>query len=138
VYNDDSTEFREDAISKGYEDYPFCIVMEAASCSLKRVIDQQFIAGNAWHIIRSIVNQLSTCLQYLHGNGVVHGDLKPLNVLQTQFQVKLIDFDASVRVGEIIGKKYSSCYIPPEMVTVVRDPTRNEVGVIVETWIPGK
>ena len=68
--------FREDSIAKGYEEYPFCVVMEAGSQSLKRLIDHERIAGNDWDIIRSITRSLAAGLQHLHGKSVVHGDLK--------------------------------------------------------------
>jgi hypothetical protein len=37
--------FRQDAIAKGFQAYPFCLVMEAGDDTLKRIIDDQHIAG---------------------------------------------------------------------------------------------
>ena len=34
-----------DAITKGFQAYPFCLVMEAADDTLKRIINDQHIAG---------------------------------------------------------------------------------------------
>ena len=38
--------FRLDAINKGFQAYPFCLVMEAGDDTLKRLINDQHIAGN--------------------------------------------------------------------------------------------
>ena len=38
--------FRLDAISKGFQAYPYCLVMEAGDDTLKRIIGDQHIAGS--------------------------------------------------------------------------------------------
>ena len=38
--------FRLDAIAKGFQAYPYCLVMEAGDDTLKRIIGDQHIAGN--------------------------------------------------------------------------------------------
>lgn len=44
-------------------------------------------------LLTSVVRQLTEGLSYLHANGVVHGDLKPSNVLlSSDGQVKILDF----------------------------------------------
>ena len=74
--SDDNVAFRLDATSKGFEEYPYCVVMEAASFNLKHVIDQQLIAANDWEQIKQISRQLAQCLDHLHSKGVIHGDFK--------------------------------------------------------------
>jgi len=68
--------FFHDAATKGYVEYPYCIVMEAATCNLKHVIDQQLIVANDWEQIKQMSRQLAQCLEHLHERGVIHGDLK--------------------------------------------------------------
>jgi len=68
--------FFHDAESKGYEEYHYCVVMEAATCNLKQVIDQQLIAANDWDQIVQISKKITACLKHLHSRGVIHGDLK--------------------------------------------------------------
>lgn len=68
--------FRIDSITKGFQSYPFCLVMEAGDMTLKRVIDNQHIAGANWDEIRNIARQTSTCLSHIHSRGLIHGDLK--------------------------------------------------------------
>ena len=80
-YNGDAQDeanvkFRKDAILKGYEEYPYCVVMEAGTMSLKRLIDNQNVAGKDWDAIRSCTKQVSKALHHLHERGVIHGDLK--------------------------------------------------------------
>ena len=72
----DDVAFFHDAESKGYEEYHYCVVMEAATCNLKQVIDQQLIAANDWVQLKQLSLQLTQCLAHLHDKGVVHGDLK--------------------------------------------------------------
>jgi serine/threonine protein kinase len=109
--------FRHDAESKGFTLYPFCVVMEAADQNLKSFIDRQNICGKEWDVIRSITKQTATALEYIHSKGFVHGDIKPTNIMMTGQKLLLIDFDASASIDsyEYIGAKYSSAYIPPEL-----------------------
>jgi serine/threonine protein kinase len=117
---EDDVAFRASAVKKGYLDYKFCVVMDVADNNLQRVILQQHIAGHDWDMIKLITKSLCGCLQHLHARNVVHGDLKPLNVVMVNNSVRLIDFDASSRFsdegdGQFAGAKYSSAYIPPEL-----------------------
>eukprot|EP00607_Mallomonas_marina_P006753 CAMPEP_0182439818 /NCGR_PEP_ID=MMETSP1167-20130531/86670_1 /TAXON_ID=2988 /ORGANISM="Mallomonas Sp, Strain CCMP3275" /LENGTH=1314 /DNA_ID=CAMNT_0024633607 /DNA_START=1523 /DNA_END=5467 /DNA_ORIENTATION=- len=110
-------EFREDAIRKGFSEYSYCVVMEAANQNLKRIIDHENIVGSEWNTIRDMTKNLAGSLDHIHGKGIIHGDLKPLNVLMVGMVLKLTDLDAAASFikGELVGTKYSSGYIPPEM-----------------------
>jgi len=68
--------FRKDAILKGYEEYPYCVVMEAGTMSLKHLIDKQNIAGQDWDAIRNMTKQIAKAVQHVHERGVIHGDIK--------------------------------------------------------------
>ena len=74
--------FRESAKQKGFEKYPYAVVMEKADLSLKRIIDQHYIAGEDWDAIRTIFKQIVTCIQHLHSRQLIHGDIKPMNIMQ--------------------------------------------------------
>jgi serine/threonine protein kinase len=118
--NEDDQAFRFSAIKKGFENYPFCVVMDVAENCLQRVILQQHVAGYDWDTIKLITKSLCGCLSHLHSRNVVHGDLKPLNVVMVNNTVRLIDFDAACRFSdgddcEYAGSKYSSAYLPPEL-----------------------
>lgn len=50
----------------------------------------------------------------MHRNGVMHGDVKPLNIMRCDGRVKLIDLDASASLlNGYSGGKSSSAYLPP-------------------------
>lgn len=61
-----------------------------------------------------------TALQFLHANGVVHGDIKPSNMLvDAQNQIKLGDFGLARRANSDEGSllKGTTKYMAPELVT---------------------
>eukprot|EP01042_Synura_sphagnicola_P036758 gene36758-biopygen25616 len=109
--------FRKDAILKGYEEFPYCMVMGAGSRSLKRLVDHQHVAGQDWEAIRNLTKQITKAVEHVHEKGIIHGDLKALNILEVDNTLKLIDFDSSVNYKEkaFDGLKYSSACLPPEM-----------------------
>ncbi|MCP4536401.1 MAG: tetratricopeptide repeat protein [Chloroflexi bacterium] len=68
----------------------------------------------------SIVVQVCRALAYLHSRGVIHGDLKPANVLlsaDTSGQVKIIDFGIALEMRSVDARAryYSPGYSAPEM-----------------------
>jgi serine/threonine protein kinase len=107
--------------------FPYCIVMPAADKSLKMILTSEFVAGNNWSRIRSIALDLSHAINHLHSHGVIHGDVKPQNIMRKEGQIMLIDMDASAEIGiGFAGAKYSSAYLPPEM---IYKSEKNEVCV---------
>ncbi|KAA6354266.1 MAG: putative NEK/NEK6 protein kinase, partial [Streblomastix strix] len=70
----------------------------------------------AWEI----VCQIAQSVQQLHANNIIHGDIKPENILLTEdFKVKLADFGLSRKLRE--GKQYTmgrggtTFYLSPEL-----------------------
>eukprot|EP01041_Mallomonas_annulata_P001553 gene1553-3000_t len=122
VYDGDSlteenVNFREDTVIYGLTEYPYCIVMEAATQDLKRFIDHEQIIDMNIEEIKPIMRQLTCCLDHIHKKNFVHGDIKPLNVLQKGALLTLTDLDASCSIGNGVyaGSKTSSGYLPPEL-----------------------
>jgi serine/threonine protein kinase/Leucine-rich repeat (LRR) protein len=117
--------FRNDAISKGFDDYPYCIVMVKADHSLKHIIDHNHIVGNDWDTIKTIFRQVTHAVDHMHGRKMIHGDLKPMNIMQADGRMLLIDLDASASFSEddhqYAGAKYSSAYVPPELICIGSD-----------------
>ena len=101
---------------RGYQLYRYCLVMPAADRTLKYILDSEHIAGCDWEGIKLIASQLCHAVNYLHSKKILHGDLKPLNIVRMNGVIKLIDLDAAVLMEEdYCGYKWSSAYLPPEM-----------------------
>ncbi|WP_052074959.1 serine/threonine-protein kinase [Pseudomonas lutea] len=65
--------------------------------------------GLPWKELREIVLPLLDALAYVHARGVVHGDMKPSNVMLTEEGVRLFDFGLSrVEEGVLPGLPHLS------------------------------
>jgi len=62
--------------------------------------------------IRLTFTALLKAVAHLHSKRVVHGDLKPLNIMRVGVSYRIIDFDAAVdlSVSRYCGAKYTSGY----------------------------
>jgi serine/threonine protein kinase len=60
--------------------------------------------------IRLTFTALLKAVAHLHSKRVVHGDLKPLNIMRVGVSYRIIDFDAAVdlSVSRYCGAKYTS------------------------------
>lgn len=70
--------------------------------------------------LRGVLGCALGALHFLHGNGVIHGDLKPSNLLvDGQYRVKLGDFGLARRVVSDEGSllKGTTKYMAPELVS---------------------
>ncbi|KAF0696832.1 Aste57867_12433 [Aphanomyces stellatus] len=93
-------------------DFQHVLVMPSADRSLEDI----YLKERPDEIkTKSLLQDVLHGLAYLHDNHLVHADLKKLNVLRVQSQIKLIDFDAAVRNEMPLGAKFSSGILPPEM-----------------------
>jgi len=86
-------------------------VMEYADENLSEILPQRALTVAE---VREMLGPLLDCLGYLHGNGLVHGQLRPGNIMAADNQLKLSS-DSVRQAGEpnASGKKRSS-YEPPE------------------------
>jgi serine/threonine protein kinase len=72
--------------------------------------------------VRTMLFQVARCLEHMHSQGKLHGDVKPLNIVRmVGGGFKLIDFDATVNLGDAAGAKLSTAYVPPELLTTTPD-----------------
>lgn len=63
-----------------------------------------------------IIRQTASALSYLHDRGLIHGDLKPENLLvNKQGEIKLIDFGLTRKVGEKPIGIGTPAYMAPEL-----------------------
>ncbi|KAG9399956.1 hypothetical protein AC1031_011422 [Aphanomyces cochlioides] len=95
------------------KNYPNVLVMTAADRSLEDIFLKVRPTENA---IRGMLEEVAKHLAEIHDHGLVHGDVKKLNVLRVQNHVlKFIDFDAATPIGQPMGYKFSSGVLPTEM-----------------------
>ena len=97
----------------------FFVVIPLADRNLFTALKQERWAGQNMEEVRHVFVQLLRCVEHMHRKGVIHADLKPLNIVRTGAQWKHIDLDATCEIGcEQVGHKSSSAYVPPEAVFV--------------------
>jgi serine/threonine protein kinase len=122
----------------------FCLVLELGDRNLYEAIGAEDLRSDQ-NQVRSILHNLAESLSHLHEKGFVHGDFKPRNAVRGDSEPrnaicgdsdptvlgvkserwKLIDFDAAVPFDEPMGLKFTTAYVPPEMVEI-----RNGIPVL--------
>lgn len=74
-----------------HEGRPYIVMERLEARSLRQLLDA--LPRMAFEWVRSIVLQAADALDYAHARGMVHGDLKPSNILvDNEGRVKLTDF----------------------------------------------
>ena len=103
-------------LTKKQADSFFCLVMPLGHRNMFVAMKQERFAGTNFEEIRHVFSQLVRCTAHMHQRGIIHADIKPLNVVRIDDKWKLIDLDASCRIGvDTVGIKSSSAYIAPEI-----------------------
>jgi serine/threonine protein kinase len=95
--------------------YNYAIVMPCAD----RNLDTIFRSERPREVkTRYIAKEIVDALAHLHKNDMINGDVKLLNDVRVGTRLRLIDLDASVKIGEgaFAGAKFSSGVLPPEMI----------------------
>merc|ERR1719324_1120034 len=72
--------------------------------------------------VRVLMRETMECVQHLHEKGLVHGDIKMLNIVRLALdnRLRLIDLDAAAEISAIgrdvsyVASKFSSAVLPPE------------------------
>lgn len=105
------------------EYYKFMITMPAADRNLKDIIEKEKPCDD---VKRILLKGVAEAIQHLHENHLVHGDIKALNIVRKgENSVRLIDLDASTKIGYYAGEKFSTGVIPPEMFATLDDNEKN-------------
>lgn len=73
---DEDPDFRDEAVAKGFVDFPYCFVMHVGERNLGDVMVKEHLAGRDWDQIRMITCQIASAVGHMHFNGFIHGDLK--------------------------------------------------------------
>ena len=95
--------------------------MPRADCNLQMAVSNERFAGHDVDKVRLVLKGMALALQHLHAQGLVHGDIKPRNVVRIGGGWKLIDMDAAALTGTPVGRKYSSGFSPPELARLIFD-----------------
>ena len=88
-----------------------------------------------------IMYQLFSVVNYVHGMGIVHSDLKPENIFLNQMTIKVIDFGLSNKIGTKAGKREGLWpYSAPELILGVQDFANDlwSCGVLLYILLCGK
>jgi TonB family protein len=95
------------------------LVMEFAEENLAEILPQRALSGDE---TRDMLCPVLDALEYLHGKGFTHGDLKPANILASGDSLKLSS-DTISRIGEAqaVARK-ADAYDPPEAVSGLLTP----------------
>eukprot|EP01030_Chromulinospumella_sphaerica_P034287 gene34287-biopygen5045 len=97
----------------------FTISLPLAERNLFVALNQEQFAGKDWNMVKFICNHLLSAVSHVHSKGIIHADLKPLNIVRVGGDWKLIDFDAACRIDvDHTGLKSSSAFCPPESIYV--------------------
>lgn len=111
--------FKAELDKFGFNTYAYCIVMDAGEKDLETIILREDIVAKDYDAIRLLTKQLAIAIQSLHDFGYIHGDIKPMNIMRIEGQIKLIDLDASRKIGSDYSNfKYSSAYLSPELISL--------------------
>src|SRR5580704_13824993 len=95
------------------------LVMEYAEEDLSQILPQRALTAEE---TRDMLGPVLDALEYLHGKGLVHGDLKPSNILATGDRLKLSS-DAVSRIGEAQSTaRRAGAYDPPEAIAGALTP----------------
>ena len=75
--------------------------------------------GKDHDAVKHIIRRMVAFIDHMHKKGVLHADLKPLNITRMDGQWLAIDLDAVCEIGkDPVGSKSSSVYIPSEAIYV--------------------
>ena len=92
----------------------FYLVMEFAEENLADILPQRALTQEE---TRDMLCPVLDALEYLHGKGFVHGDLKPANILASGDRLKLSS-DTILRIGESQNPpRKAGVYDPPEAIS---------------------
>ena len=74
---DTNEEFKKYILRKGFEQYPYLIVMPVGDRNLNEIVSNgELLEKSDLHFIRAAIVEIARCLHHLHSRNIVHGDLK--------------------------------------------------------------
>jgi len=108
-----------------------CLVLEKMGKNLHNIIESEAIAGRDEAAIVWYGSRLAKAIQHVHSRGYIHADIKLKNVIRGENkEIKLIDLDATVPIGEKLTEGCSTAYISPEVARAVLTTGETDVKSI--------
>lgn len=110
----------------GFDSFLNCLVLPAGNRNLAETLvnELRLKSEDKLDFIRSTAASLMKSLAHIHESGLIHGDVKPQNVVKIGDNWVFIDLDSSAVIGSgFAGCKLHSAYAPPEMVTLGNNGT---------------
>ena len=87
-----------------------------------------------------IIGQVASCLAELHGQGWVHRDLKPGNIMYLPRTASwtLIDFGLAARIEETACLGFTLAYAAPEVIVAAHQGSKSATAdAAVDAWALG-
>lgn len=103
--------------SYSYIIYPYKLGTKTMVDIICQRIDYKDIKNLSYMI--NLLMQITNAINYMHNNKVIHGDIKPHNIIINDNIIKIIDFDRSFFINHGLSNMYSRVigtprYSPPE------------------------
>ena len=100
-----------------------CIVFELMSLNLFELVKKNKFRGMKVGVVRKFAYSIAIALSLVHRKQIIHGDLKPENVLLKKYGltgIKLVDFGSSCYTeGRLLSYVQSRFYRAPEVILEV-------------------
>ncbi|MDN7125302.1 protein kinase [Pseudidiomarina sp. 1APP75-32.1] len=94
------------------DDFVFFTMSLIEGKSLQEVLEQPLSAEQCLGWFKALVSALQSC----HENGIIHGDIKPANIVVTDDnEVKIVDFGIGTTTTDAITHHFSEGYTAPEV-----------------------
>eukprot|EP00092_Neocalanus_flemingeri_P033535 GFUD01036453.1.p1 GENE.GFUD01036453.1~~GFUD01036453.1.p1 ORF type:complete len:570 (+),score=80.98 GFUD01036453.1:226-1710(+) len=113
-----------------------CIVFELMSINMYELIKKNKFLGFTVRLVRNFAHSILIALNLLHNNKIIHGDLKPENIVLKQPEmsgIKVIDFGNSWYEGTSVqpGTFMARFYTAPEVIL------GSSYGTAIDMWSLG-
>ncbi len=121
---------RELAAREQLASHGWLLVLPAGDRSLEDVAVHESAAPGWQAEAARACREVARALASLHGAGLMHGDVKPRNVLRLGRHYRLIDFDAAAPLGTQRSSrgKLSTAFAPPEAFAVASSSSSSSVS----------
>lgn len=104
---------------KENNNFNYVLAFNFAERTLDAALKHDRIAMHPFYA-KQVSLDLAKAIYNLHNKGIIHADIKPLNILKEGDIWKLTDLDVSCEIGQKFGlKPPSSGYCPPEMANIM-------------------